>query len=174
MRRYVDERRRVERGCAGAGGRPSNGDGGSGGDSAGGTSNAGSAGSGGAIGGVDAGGIRGATDAGNDSGAGGAAKVPLPFCDGQCADLTTDSYNCGMCGKVCQPSGMAYNLDAPGSLAADSGFIYWGEHIANGRIFQLPLGSANTANPPAIAAGQRTRTPSSSTRPMFTGSPTTA
>ena len=50
---------------------------------------------------------------------------------------------------------MAYNLDAPGSLATDSKFIYWGEHIASGRIFQLPLGTANTANPPGNRRGSK-------------------
>jgi len=69
---------------------------------------------------------------------------------------------------------MAYNLDAPGSLATDSKFIYWGEHIASSRIFQLPLGTANTANPPAIAAGQKNPHSLVVDAAMSTGSLTTA
>ncbi|HEX4338888.1 MAG TPA: hypothetical protein VH062_23440 [Polyangiaceae bacterium] len=105
--------------------------------------------------GVDAGGVGRTADSGDDSGAGGAAKVPLPYCGGLSADLSTDTYNCGMCGKACQPQSLAYGLDAPGSVATDAKFVYWAEHIASGRIFQLSLGSANTANPPAIASGQK-------------------
>ena len=81
--------------------------------------------------------------------------VPWPFCDGHSADLSSDSFNCGECGNVCQPQTLASGLHAPEAVVADSNYVYWAERIADGRVFQLPLGGASTNKPPVIASNQQ-------------------
>ena len=131
---------------SGSSGSASGGGGGSGSSSGGGTDEeAGGASSGaGSSGGAGSGG-----DAGLDAG------IPRPYCNGTSADLTTDTSNCGACGNACQITGVAYNLNAPGSVVEDSKNIYWAEQIASGRVFEIPVGTVNTANPTAIATGQK-------------------
>jgi len=88
--------------------------------------------------------------AGSDGGV-----VERPYCDGDSADLSTDVFNCGECGNVCQPDVLASGLHAPESVIADSNYVYWAERIADGRVFQLPLGGATTNRPPVIASNQQ-------------------
>ncbi|HVU04522.1 MAG TPA: hypothetical protein VHE30_22345 [Polyangiaceae bacterium] len=145
-------------GSSGSGGLASQGNGGA---ASGGTPGA----SGGSPGGVGNGGVQtgdggpsaggggGATAVGGATGAGGA--IPKPYCNGQSADLGNDMYNCGECGNICQPEIVAYGLEAPSSIVADSTSLYWAERTQNGRVFQLPLGSSNVQNPPAIATNQK-------------------
>jgi hypothetical protein len=78
-----------------------------------------------------------------------------PYCDGRSADLSTDRYNCGECGNICQPDNLAYGLSEPRSLVADSNYVYWAEQIEGGRIFQLPWDSPATFDPPAIVSNQQ-------------------
>ena len=120
----------------------------------------GGAGAGGGVGPDASAGAGGTGDAGGSGAAGGAdggtgGAPPLPYCNGHSGDLTTDGLNCGKCGNICQPSSIAYGLNAPGSVLADDKYVYWAEQIASGRIFRVPLGSANTNNPPSIASGQK-------------------
>ncbi len=138
---------------ASGGGADSGASGSSGGSSGGSGSSSGAGGPGEEAGTSSGAGSSGGTSSVGDAGSDGA--IPRPYCNGTSADLTTDSLNCGSCGTVCQPTGVAYNLNAPYSVIEDSKNIYWAEQIASGRIFQVPLGTANTANPTAIAMGQK-------------------
>ena len=105
---------------------------------------------------TNVGGAEQAGATGSDGGADpGIVVVVRPYCGGKSADLSTDAFNCGKCGNVCQPAGLASGLNAPGSVIADSKYVYWAEHIASGRVFQLPLGAAATTKPSAIASNQK-------------------
>src|SRR5689334_15996050 len=93
-----------------------------GGSSGGGTTTADSDGGGGTAGGTT--GTGGSASAGSEAGASSDARADAPpakpFCNGRTGDLSTDSYNCGTCGNICQPQGIANGLTEPSSLVADS------------------------------------------------------